>query len=96
MEEEVKHPSLVHFREEMTPFESAERNAMVFVAQNQLMTSIQEAVERLEECAQFTLRSFHTKEESGAVIEAMKESQEIKENLVNVAMMLEIEMGISA
>jgi len=96
MEEEVKHPSLVHFREDMPPFESAERNAMVFVAQNQLMMTIQEAVERWAECAQFTQQSFNVKEEMPAVIEAMKESQEIKENLVNVATMLELEMGISA
>jgi pyridoxal biosynthesis lyase PdxS len=96
MEEEVKHPSLVHFREVMSPFESAERNAQVFVAQNQLMSSIQEAVERLEECARYTLYASHMKDETGAVIEAMKESREINENLVNVATMLELEMGISA
>jgi len=95
-EQEQKHPSLAHFTEEMTPFDSAIRNAHVFVSQMQLAFVLQDSIERWCECTRYMTESFTVKEERGAVIEAMKEARSISQSVVNISNMYEFELGISA
>ena len=94
--EEQKYPSLAHFTEEMTPFDSAVRNAHVFVSSMQLSFVLQDSIERWCECTRYMSESFCVKEEQGAVIEAMKEAQRISRSVVNISNMYKYELGISA
>ncbi len=95
-EQEQNHPSLSHFREDMSPFDNAVRNAHVFVTQMNLTSVLQDSIERWCECTRYMTESFRVKEEQGAVIEAMKEARSISQSVVNIANMFENELGISA
>jgi len=95
-QEQNNYPSLAHVKEDMTPFDSAVRNAHVFVSQMNLSSALQESIERWCECTQYMTESFTVKEERAAVIEAMKEARSISQSVVNIANMFENELGISA
>tara|TARA_Y100000593_G_C4118978_1_gene241704 strand:+ start:210 stop:494 length:285 start_codon:yes stop_codon:yes gene_type:complete len=91
------HKSLEFFKnDEMTPFEKAERNAQVFVAQNHLNNTFQDAIERWEECNKFLNNRYHLKEERSLIPQIMAEKFEIENSISSLADVLEIEMGISA
>jgi len=88
--------SLEYFQEKLSPFESAQRNASIFIARHNLNITFQDAIERWEECEAYLGVADYLEEEKAILTQVLEEREDLDISITNLADILELELGISA